>query len=132
LRWRTFGDSCGAVSKAAGAHWHCALATSADGIHWHKPAFDVVNGTNIVLPGGQRVASGKNVDTYTMWLDHDEPNPNQRYKYFATEFGHPNQKNYLMAYRASAGGIHWSKTAIAKNDITRRRLPSYFSRQPRP
>ena len=39
------------------------LATSTDGIRWDRPAFDVVKGTNIVLPEGR--------DSNTVWLDLD-------------------------------------------------------------
>jgi hypothetical protein len=109
--WYGSKDSLFKMWYTAGAFWHCALATSVDGINGDKPDLDVVKGTNIVLPGGVRVDSGKHGDTYTMWMDDNEPDPNKHYKYFATEFGHRNQPKYLMVYRTSGDGIHCSKTA---------------------
>lgn len=91
--WYDSKESLFKMWYTAGFHMNVALATSVDGIHWDKPALDVVPGSNIVIPGEWHLSSeGKAVGSSTMWLDHDEPDPNKRYKYFATEFGHPNQR----------------------------------------
>ena len=115
--WYDSKESLFKMWYTAGAFWHGALATSADGIHWDKPTYGVVKGTNIVLPAGERVDNGKHLDTYTVWLDHAEPDYNKRYKYFATEFGHQNQKGIRLAYRTSADGIHWSNATGAQNNL---------------
>ena len=71
-------------------------ATSPDGIRWTTPTLDVVAGTNIVQ-GGQR-------DSSTVWLDHDEPNPNRRFKMFRFE----KTPRWGLAIHYSSDGIHWS------------------------
>jgi hypothetical protein len=70
------------------------LATSSDGLEWTRPVFDVKPGTNIVLSGIYR-------DSTTIWLDHDERDPAQRFKmsmYYDKS---------LQLY-ASPDGIHWT------------------------
>ncbi len=73
------------------------LATSHDGIHWKKPAFDVVDGTNIVYQGSR--------DASTVWLDQYERDPKARYKMFRAHWNRP----YKIATHVSADGIHWSE-----------------------
>lgn len=76
------------------------LATSTDGIHWEKPALDVVeSGTNVVhnLPGKLR-------DSGTVWLDPDDPDPNQRYKLFVVYGKGHDWANYL---HTSPDGVNW-------------------------
>ena len=71
-------------------------ATSEDGIHWEKPELDVVPGTNIVHPAGR--------DSSTVWLDHEETDPTQRFKLFLTQ---RREKGWAMAVHFSTDGIHW-------------------------
>jgi hypothetical protein len=70
-------------------------AESNDGIEWMRPPLDVVPGTNIVLNEVR--------DSTTVWLDHDEPNPEMRFKLsiFMQNIRH------LRRY-VSHDGIHWS------------------------
>lgn len=67
-------------------------AESTDGITWIKPVYDVRRGTNIVhtLPR----------DSATVWLDHDETSPAQRFK-MAYWFDH------RLVLSVSPDGIHW-------------------------
>jgi len=81
-------------------------ATSADGINWALPNLDVVPGTNIVH-GGQRALN-------TVWLDHDDPNPERRFKMF--RFEKSPTRGLVVHY--SPDGIHWS-------DEIRRAGPCY-------
>ena len=69
------------------------LVLSEDGISWRRPAFDVKPGTNIVLTGTYR-------DSNTIWLDHEDPAPGERFK-MAVWYD-----RYLLLY-ASPDGIHW-------------------------
>ncbi len=85
-------------------HSSC-LATSKDGIHWDKPTFDIKDGTNIVL-NPIKPEAHRSIDTTAVWLDHDATDPNERFKYFATEGGH--MKGWAMVYRTSPDGIHWT------------------------
>jgi hypothetical protein len=64
-----------------------ALATSEDGIHWQRPELDVVPGTNLVLP-----PSDLRRDGVSVWIDHETPDPSQRYRMF------------LFARRGAIGG----------------------------
>lgn len=77
-----------------------AYATSVDGIHWNRPTFDVVPGTNQILPELRP-------DSSTVFLDHATTDPNQRFKMFLRP---PDESTgatpgYAMA---SADGVHWS------------------------
>ncbi|MEM7369666.1 MAG: twin-arginine translocation signal domain-containing protein [Bacteroidota bacterium] len=82
-----------------------ALATSKDGIHWERPAFDVVPGTNLVLPPGE------SRDGVSVWIDHEAKDPNERYKMYRFERkGKVGEKlsggaGYIMT---SPDGIHWT------------------------
>ena len=93
-------------------HWSC-LATSKDGIAWDKPAFDIKNGTNVVIRPIDPKAT-RSVDTTSVWLDHDAKNPSERFKYFGTESGHTDR--WAMVYRTSPDGIHWTD-ALTKERI---------------
>jgi len=95
-------------------------ATSKDGINWEKPVLDVERGTNIVVNpnhDGQRY-----FDSNTIWLDHEAKNPDERFKYFATE----NPGGWKMVYRTSADGIHWSEP-WAKPDIWGDRTTAFYN-----
>jgi hypothetical protein len=77
-------------------------ATSKDGINWEKPELDVKRGTNVVL---EPIHEGRRYfDSNTIWLDHETKNPEERFKYFATE----KPGDWRLVYRTSADGIHWS------------------------
>jgi hypothetical protein len=69
------------------------LAVSDDGLSWTRPAFDVRRGTNVVLDEFAR-------DSNTVWLDHDDRDPAQRFK-MAMYYDHS-----LELY-SSPDGIHW-------------------------
>lgn len=73
------------------------LATSQDGIHWKKPAYDVVEGTNIVYQGPR--------DASTVWLDQYTRDPKSRFKMFRAHWNRP----YKIAAHVSPDGIHWSE-----------------------
>lgn len=73
------------------------LATSRDGIHWTKPAFDVVEGTNIVYQGSR--------DASTVWLDLYSNDRESRFKMFRAHWNRP----YKIATHISPDGIHWSE-----------------------
>ena len=105
-------DSCIAVS---GGVWfdavnntymmwyHCTLramclALSRNGLQWHKPSFDVVPGTNIVIPA-------TDYDGSTVWLDATEPDRTRRFKASTVDKTADGYHHYHM--RASADGIHW-------------------------
>ena len=80
----------------ASAKFATCLATSCDGIHWSKPAFDVVEGTNIVCQFGR--------DASTVWLDHDAADPSARFKMFRANW----KGTYAISTHHSPDGIHWS------------------------
>ena len=81
-----------------------ALAITEDGIKWERPAFDVVPGTNLVLPPGE------SRDGVSVWLDHDTDNPSERFKMYRFErkgkVGEEltGRAGYLLT---SPDGIHW-------------------------
>src|SRR5262245_14883646 len=68
-------------------------ATSTDGIHWQKPELDVVPGTNIVETSSR--------DSGTVWLDHNDKDPDRRFKMSLYRGG-------SMSLFTSRDGIHWS------------------------
>ena len=70
-------------------------AISDDGIEWRRPSLDVVPGTNVVL----------NVirDSSTVWLDHGERDPKQRFK-----LGFFDGSEGVMMLLTSPDGIHWT------------------------
>tara|TARA_E500000331_G_scaffold329810_1_gene350794 strand:- start:1299 stop:1871 length:573 start_codon:yes stop_codon:yes gene_type:complete len=94
-------------------------ATSKDGIHWEKPDLDVREGTNVVLHPVH--GDHQYFDTNTVWLDHDAEDPNERFKYFATEMmgefaEYKGKIDWSLVYRTSPDGIHWSDP-IAEQEI---------------
>ena len=74
-------------------------AQSRDGIHWEKPVLDVEPGTGVVLKG-QR-------DSSTVWLDHNEKDPQRRYKMLTATVDRQ-KKFWHLVLRVSPDGIHWS------------------------
>jgi len=71
-------------------------AVSGDGIHWEKPSLDVEPGTNVVFRQTR--------DSGTVWLDHAEPDPARRYKFFVTA----KDEVWRFQLHCSPDGIHWS------------------------
>lgn len=88
-----------------------ALATSRDGLHWERPSFDVVPGTNRVIPDHQ----GWRRDGCTVWLDHTAGNPAERFKMFLFtrdgELFGP-LKGGVGRILASPDGVHWTERGI--------------------
>lgn len=77
------------------------LATSHDGIRWEKPSFDVVPGTNVVVRDEELV----NRNSATVWLDHNEKDPERRFKMFRVV----KRSNFnRVRYGYSRDGIHWT------------------------
>lgn len=79
------------------------LATSRDGIRWEKPQFDVVPGTNIVLPDEPEMTR----NSATAWLDHEERDPARRFKIFRVIRG-PGTDGWRIRMSVSPDGIHWA------------------------
>jgi len=71
------------------------LAVSDDGLAWTRPMLDVRRGTNIVLDSLAR-------DSNTVWLDHDERDPAQRFK-MAMYY------DKAMVLYSSPDGVHWKQ-----------------------
>lgn len=85
----------------AGAARHTCYAVSQDGLQWQKPELDVSPGTNIVFSGPR--------DSSTVWLDHEEQDPNRRFKMFRScKGGSTVEGSYGLATHFSPDGIHWS------------------------
>jgi hypothetical protein len=70
------------------------LAVSDDGVGWRRPVLDVVPGTNIVFDELR--------DSSTVWLDHQERNPQLRYKMMVYV-----QNGRRLRRYCSRDGIHW-------------------------
>jgi hypothetical protein len=70
------------------------LATSPDGVTWQKPAFDVVNGTNIV--------DTRKRDSSTVWLDQFDIDPRRRFK-MSVWYDH------ALDLLSSPDGVHWTE-----------------------
>lgn len=85
----------------AGYGKQTALATSRDGLHWERPAFDVRPGTNVVQPEAR--------DSSTVWLDLENPDPQQRYKMWRS---HSEDKRYGLSLQYSEDGIHWGPRVL--------------------
>jgi len=97
-------------------------ATSKDGIQWEKPELDVKSGTNIVITPAHRF------DSTTIWLDHEAKNPNERFKYFASEdLRFVDDYTWALTYRASPDGIHWAEPKVAKNRIWGDRTTAFYN-----
>jgi hypothetical protein len=91
-------------------------ATSRDGIKWDKPSLDVKKGTNVVLSGGR--------DSSTVWLDHQEKDPQRRFKMFrVVGAGSPcpetGWNNWVMALHFSDDGVHWTDAGKSGRVIDR-------------
>jgi len=82
-------------------------ATSKDGVRWSKPDLDVKPGTNVVMY--------KKRDGSTVWLDHEEKDPEKRYKLFLMERG--DDKEYRCHIYVSPDGIHWGEPLAVSRPI---------------
>jgi len=104
-------------------------ATSKDGVYWEKPKLDVREGTNVVLDpmhGDHRY-----FDTNTVWLDHEARDPDERFKYFATEVAGESKQfkgktDWRLVYRTSPDGIHWSEP-VAKREVAGDRTTAFYN-----
>ena len=82
-----------------------ALAYSKDGLHWERPSFDVVPGTNIVIPYDPTFVR----DAFSPWKDPEAKDPAERYKAFLySRTLHDGEGGYLYT---SPDGIHWRQRA---------------------
>jgi len=88
--------------------WYCGgylatvcYATSADGITWEKPKLDLHPGTNTLFEPGLEPSKLRH-DTTLVWLDQEAKNPQERFKYFATEAA---EKGWRLTVRVSADGL---------------------------
>ena len=92
-------------------HLHdTALAYSDDGLHWTRPKFDVVPGTNIVIPYDPAFVR----DSFSPWIDDQTQIPEERYKAFLYARGlHTYEGGYLYT---SGDGIHWKQRARMKRN----------------
>ncbi len=85
-----------------------ALACSKDGKVWTRPQFDVVPGTNLVLPS----INESRRDGLSVWLDHEADDPAERFKMYVYErIGKIGEKlkggeGYQLT---SPDGIHWNR-----------------------
>lgn len=80
---------------------YAALAISDDGVHWQRPAFDVVPGTNLVLPKEMHPDSGSVI------IDHNAKDPAERYKMLLREPNPPHMACFPALLLVSGDGIHW-------------------------
>ena len=83
-----------------------ALAISKDGLHWERPEFDVVPGTNLVLPSSKTAMR----DGALVWLDKNTKNPAEKWKMFLfeREIDSDHKINCEHGSVLSSGdGIHW-------------------------
>ena len=99
-----------------------SYATSKDGINWTKPELDVEAGTNIVLN------PEKGFNSTTIMLDQWTKNPNERFKYFASEYFGTRADGGVwgLSYRISADGIHWSEPMV-NNDVWGDRSTAFYN-----
>jgi hypothetical protein len=76
-------------------------AYSEDGLRWTKPELDVRKGTNVVQPEIR--------DSSTVWLDHEEKDPQRRFKMFRS---HSEAGRFGLSVHFSPDGIHWSERVL--------------------
>lgn len=94
-----------------------AYAESQNGIDWFRPELDIEPGTN-------RILTDITPDSSTMWLDHDETDPQQRFKMFVRPpIKHPAHEGEILNgwCMTSPDGIHWNnrvKTGICGDRST--------------
>ncbi len=97
-------------------------ATSKDGIGWVKPKLDIEGGTNIVIN------PERGFNSTAIMLDQWTKNPNERFKYFASEYFGTRDDGGVwgLGYRISADGIHWSEP-MGKKDIWGDRSTAFYN-----
>lgn len=103
--WYDSSDKLFKMWYRAGWYDGLALATSKDGINWERDTYDIVEGTNLVLPN-----TDNNVkDSDSVIFDPYTDNKDERFKMFL--WSNPG----MGAVRTSPDGIHWSEpTQVAK------------------
>ena len=75
-------------------------AVSQDGIRWEKPSLRVQAGTNIV--------STRDRDSAIVWLDHEDPDPQRRFKLFRAHREERDGRGYWsFEIHISADGLAW-------------------------
>lgn len=86
------------------AGWHdgTALAVSRDGINWERPEYDVVAGTNLVLP----LSSSVRRDSVSVIMDPFTLDVTKRFKMFI--WSRPTGGEVYT----SADGIHWGESTL--------------------
>ncbi|MFG0248292.1 MAG: glycosyl hydrolase family 32 [Phycisphaeraceae bacterium JB051] len=82
---------------------YAALAVSDDGVHWDRPTFDVVPGTNLILPKDMHPDSGSVI------IDHFAKDPSERYKMLLREPNPPGSACFPGLLLTSPDGIHWKQ-----------------------
>ncbi len=90
-------------------------AESNDGIAWARPELRLVEGTNIVHKSSSR-------DSYSVWIDKQTSNPNERFKMFAVYGGAGNWKYH---YLTSANGTAWRESAASNGALADRSTAFY-------
>jgi len=80
-----------------------ALAISRDGLRWERPQFDVVPGTNRVIPPREDFRR----DGVSVWFDHETADPAERFKMFL----YARSEEYGTGGRlwTSPDGIRWTE-----------------------
>ncbi|NOT63247.1 MAG: Ig-like domain-containing protein, partial [Acidobacteria bacterium] len=94
-------------------------ATSTDGKSWVRPSLDIVPGTNVVYKDTTFV------DTYTNWIDLEEPNPARRYKMMRVVYKNPLPQEVQLHY--SSDGIHWGPAVLVNKAIPTDRVSIFFN-----
>lgn len=79
-------------------------ATSTDGIRWQRPKLDVFGAGGNVLK-----IEPVSRDSSTVWLDHEEKDPERRFKLVYYRAG--------LQTRFSPDGIHWSKVVVENRSV---------------
>ncbi len=87
------------------------LAISQDGLQWERPGFDVVAGTNKVLDLHR--------DSVIVWLDHNEKNPNRRFKLWCCTYANVTKGQTHLTMFVSPDGIHWTEVAKSPKILDR-------------
>jgi len=116
--WFDPADGTFKLWYAANEMWCTCFAESEDGLNWVRPDLDVVPGTNIVLDVPR--------DSSTVWLDHGEPDPAQRFKMVQTVKKRLSMREPLRGLATddfftyslfvSPDGIHWRHVMDSPSD----------------
>lgn len=85
-----------------------ALAVSTDGINWERRPYDVVPGTNLVLPPRRNLAGEKDLwrDSVAVFRDPGD-NPSRRFKLYHSSRTEDYEARGLVM--TSPDGIHWTE-----------------------